>query len=73
MSIGKELLLLLSRFSRVRFCATPQTAAHKAPLSLGFGKELDKVFGHMRSLLEVSNYICDPNPDTMLALEQVLR
>ena len=27
------LLLLLSRFSRVRLCATPQTAAHQAPLS----------------------------------------
>ena len=25
------LLLLLSRFSRVRLCATPQTAAHQAP------------------------------------------
>ena len=28
------LLLLLSRFSRVRLCATPQTAAHQAPPSL---------------------------------------
>ena len=27
---------LLSRFSRVRLCATPQTAAHQAPLSQGF-------------------------------------
>ena len=26
------LLLLLSRFSRVRLCATPQTAAHQAPV-----------------------------------------
>ena len=26
-------LLLLSRFSRVQFCATPQTEAHKAPPS----------------------------------------
>ena len=25
------LLLLLSRFSRVRLCATPKTAAHQAP------------------------------------------
>ena len=32
--IGTALLLLLSRFSRVRLCATPQTAAHQAPLSL---------------------------------------
>ena len=29
------LLLLLSCFSRVRLCATPQTAAHQAPSSLG--------------------------------------
>ena len=32
------LLLLLSRFSRVRLCATPETAAHQAPLSLGFSR-----------------------------------
>ena len=30
------LLLLLSRFSRVRLCATPLTEAHQAPPSLGF-------------------------------------
>ena len=28
------MLLLLSRFSRVRLCATPETAAHQAPPSL---------------------------------------
>ena len=33
------LLLLLSRFSRVQFCATPQTAAHQAPRSLGFSRQ----------------------------------
>ena len=33
------LLLLLSRFSRVRLCATPYTAAHQAPPSLGFSKQ----------------------------------
>ena len=32
-------LLLLSRFSRVRLCATPQTAARQAPLSLGFSRQ----------------------------------
>ena len=32
------LLLLLSRFSHVRLCATPQTAAHQAPPSLGFSR-----------------------------------
>ena len=30
------LLLLLSRFSPVRLCVTPQTAAHQVPPSLGF-------------------------------------
>ena len=32
-------LLLLSRFSRVRLCATPQTAAHQTPQSLGFSRQ----------------------------------
>ena len=32
------LLLLLSCFSRVRLCLTPQTAAHQAPPSLGFSR-----------------------------------
>ena len=32
-------MLLLSRFSRVRLCATPQTAAHQAPPSLGFSRQ----------------------------------
>ena len=33
------LLLLLSRFSRVRLCETPWTAAHQAPPSLGFSRQ----------------------------------
>ena len=33
------LLLLLSRFSRVQLCATPETAAHQASPSLGFSKQ----------------------------------
>ena len=32
-------LRLLSRFSRVRLCATPQTAAYQAPPSLGFSRQ----------------------------------
>ena len=32
-------LLLLSRFSRVRLCATPQTAAQQASPSLGFSRQ----------------------------------
>ena len=35
----RSLLLLLSRFSRVRLCATPETAAHQAPPSLGFSRQ----------------------------------
>ena len=33
------LLLLLSRFSPVRLCVTPQTAAHQASPSLGFSRQ----------------------------------
>ena len=33
------LLLLLSRFSCVRLCVTPETAAHQAPPSLGLSRQ----------------------------------
>jgi hypothetical protein len=33
------LLLLLSHFSCVRLCATPETAGHQAPPSLGFSRQ----------------------------------
>ena len=33
------LLLLLSHFSHVQLCATPETAAHQAPPSLGFSRQ----------------------------------
>ena len=33
------LLLLLSSFSHVRLCATPWTAAHQAPPTLGFSRQ----------------------------------
>ena len=32
-------MLMLSRFSRVQLCATPQMAAHQAPPSLGFSRQ----------------------------------
>ena len=35
----QDWLLLLSRFSRVRLCATPETAAHQAPPSLGLSRQ----------------------------------
>ena len=34
-----SLLLLLSRFSRVRLCATPQMAAHQAPPFVGISRQ----------------------------------
>ena len=37
--ISELLLLLLSRFSCVQLCVTPQTAAHQDPLSLGFSRQ----------------------------------
>ena len=37
--LNSLLLLLLSHFSCVRLCATPQTAAHQAPPSLGFSRQ----------------------------------
>ena len=33
------LLLLLSHFSHVQLCVTPQMAAHQAPPSLGFSRQ----------------------------------
>ena len=33
------LLRLLSRFGRVQLCATPETAAHQAPPSLGSSRQ----------------------------------
>ena len=32
-------ILLLSHFSRVRLCVTPEMAAHQAPQSLGFSRQ----------------------------------
>ena len=35
----KQSMLLLSHFSCVQLCATPETAAHQAPPSLGFSRQ----------------------------------
>ena len=45
-------LLLLSHFSGARLCATPQTAAHQAPPSLGFSRQehWSGYIGHYRAL-----------------------
>ena len=39
MADTRSCLLLLSHFSHVQLCATPETAAHQAPPSLGFSRE----------------------------------
>ena len=49
------LLLLPSRFSRVRLCATPQTEAHQAPLSLGLSRQ-EHWSGSRRVQMEGDNY-----------------
>ena len=36
---SQDILLLLSRFSCVRLCATPEMAAHQASPSLGFSRQ----------------------------------
>ena len=38
-ALPSVLLLLLSCFSRIQLCATPETAAHQAPPSLGFSRQ----------------------------------
>ena len=39
LKVPLRLLLLLRRYSHVLLCATPQTAAHQAPPSLGFSRQ----------------------------------
>ena len=49
-------LLLLSRFSHVRLCGTPWTAAHQPPLSTGFSREEDWSGLPFPSPIECLNY-----------------
>ena len=52
------MLLLLSRFSRVRLCATPWTAAYQAPPSMGFSRQeywSGVVFSYIRILRSSNN------------------
>ena len=57
-SILPYLLLLLSCFGRVRLCATPQTAAHQAPPSLGFFFILGSILSDMR--ITTPAFFCFP-------------
>ena len=77
---SRLLLLLLSRFSRVRLHETPQTAAHQAPPSLGLSRQ-ERWSGlpfpspvhartHAKSL-QVCRTLCDPM-DRLLCLRDSL-
>ena len=50
-----EVPLLPSCFSRFRLCATPETAAHQASLSLGFPRQ-EHWSGNTEVPLVVSNF-----------------
>ena len=53
------MLLLLSRFSCVRLCATPETATHQAPPSLGFSKPFPSPM-HESEISQSYLTLCDP-------------
>ena len=61
------LLLLLSRFSHVRLSATPETAAHQAPQSLGFSRQEHWSGLPFPSLMHESDVVqsCPTLSDTM--------
>ena len=40
-NVQKLCVCVLSHFSRVRLFVTPRTAAHQAPLSMGFSRQED--------------------------------
>ena len=52
-SSGMSPLLLLSRFSHVRLCATPQTATHQAPPSLGTTQNEKAVLFELQGLPDI--------------------
>ena len=54
------LLLLLSRFSDVRLCATPWTAAHQAPSSMGFSRQ-----GYWSGVPLLSPAVCYSHPNEL--------
>ena len=61
------LLLLLNHFSRVQLCATPKTAAHQAPLSLGFSRQehwsgLPYIYIYTPSLFSLPPTATHPSP-----------
>ena len=59
-------MLLLSHFSRVRLCVTPQTAPHQAPPSLGFSRQ-----EHTEELYKKDLHIPDNHDGVITHLEPV--
>ena len=66
--VGMLLLLLLSRFSHVKLCATPSMEAHQAPPSQGFSKQEhwsglpcpSPVHESEREVAQLCLTLCDP-------------
>ena len=54
LDLNNKLLLLLSHFSHVQLCVTPQMATHQAPLSLGVGYHFLLQFMKVKSESEVT-------------------
>ena len=69
------LLLLRSRFSRVRVCVTPWTAAHQAPQSLGFSRQehwSGLPFPSPIFYLEYLNQICNRTHNNFIQTKDLL-
>ena len=56
MSLLLNMLGMLSHFSHVQLCATPQTAAHQAPPSLGFSRQEYWSGSPLPSLMDVESW-----------------
>ena len=56
------LLLLLSHLSCVQICVTPQTAAHQAPLPLGFSRQEYWSGWPLIRWYSINRWYFDPNP-----------
>ena len=72
--MGGLLLLLLSHFSLVRLCATPQTAAHQAPQSFTRPQEiLFKEYSSSHSYTSLSLFFSKPVAQATTSLLWILQ
>ena len=76
---GWRLLLLLSRFSRVRLCVTPQTAAYQVPPSMGFSRQeywsgvsLPSPEGEGYQIIIYNDWVCFLPPTESLLRQHIL-